>query len=104
MNPVPISFVDTSGWYAHFSADDANHADARKSRTRRRWARPSRGMRGLRGDGTQMALRRLADLRRSSQMELIFDSADVGGRVTGTAVNGSAALTTGRRCWIATPG
>ena len=30
MNPVPISFVDTSGWYAHFSADDANHAAAQR--------------------------------------------------------------------------
>lgn len=28
MKPVPIIFVDTSGWYAHFSADDANNAAA----------------------------------------------------------------------------
>lgn len=28
MNPVHITFVDTSGWYAHFSIDDANHAAA----------------------------------------------------------------------------
>ena len=30
MNPVPISFVDTSGWYAHLTADDANHAAAQR--------------------------------------------------------------------------